>query len=63
MARQRAIAAAETAPTVVRRWWLGTNPDVRDPRTGVTVPRLKDVQAGQINPFLLAFLERTAAGP
>jgi len=63
MARQRAIAAAETAPAVVRRWWLGTNPDVRDPRTGITVPRLKDVQTGQINPFLLAFLERAAAGP
>jgi ATP-dependent Clp protease ATP-binding subunit ClpC len=58
MARQRTLVAAAPHPAIVRRWWLGDNPDVRDPRTGVTVPRLKEVQNGQIEPFLLAFLER-----
>ena len=57
-ARQR-VAGTRAAPTaVVRRWWLGDNADVRDPRTGVTLARLKDVLDGQIEPFLLAYLER-----
>jgi ATP-dependent Clp protease ATP-binding subunit ClpC len=60
IARQAGVAARPAA--IVRRWWLGDNPDVRDPRTGVTLSRLKDVLDGRIQPLLLAFLERPTAG-
>ena len=58
--RQKQVAnLQEKVPhSRVRRWWLGPQPHVRDPRTDVTVRRIKDVEAGLINPFLLAWLER-----
>lgn len=58
--RQKQVAdLQEKVPHArVRRWWLGPQPHVRDPRTDVTVRRIKDVEAGLINPFLLAWLER-----
>jgi MoxR-like ATPase/protein subunit release factor A len=43
---------------IVRRWWLGNQSDVRDPRTDVSVRRIKDVESGLIDAFLLAWLER-----
>ncbi|MFM8281955.1 MAG: hypothetical protein ACKOCW_00225, partial [Planctomycetaceae bacterium] len=58
IARQERGGARPAPVGIVRRWWLGDNPDVRDPRTGVTLSRLKDVLDGQIEPFLLAHLER-----
>jgi ATP-dependent Clp protease ATP-binding subunit ClpC len=56
--RRRRADAGEPPPTQVRRWWLGPNPSVRDPRTGVSEARLKDVFEGRISRFLVAFLER-----
>jgi ATP-dependent Clp protease ATP-binding subunit ClpC len=47
-----------TAYPIVRRWWLGKQSDVRDPRTNASVRRIKDVEAGRIDPFLLAWLEQ-----
>ncbi len=61
--RQKQVAnLQEQVPHArVRRWWLGPQPHVRDPRTDVTVRRIKDVEAGLINPFLIAWLERNDA--
>ena len=53
----RNTAGGNTHP-IVRRWWLGKQADVRDPRTEVAVRRLKDVESGLIDAFLLAWLER-----
>jgi ATP-dependent Clp protease ATP-binding subunit ClpC len=50
--------AERESPTIVRRWWLGSQPDVRDPRTNASVRRVKDVESGLIDVFLLAWLER-----
>ena len=62
MARQARLHAGVAPQEVVRRWWLGARPTVRDPRTGVTVSRLKDLFQGDIDLFLLAHLERRRAG-
>ena len=61
--RQKQMAnSQEKVPHArVRRWWLGSQPHVRDPRTDVTIRRIKDVEAGLINPFLLGWLERNDA--
>ena len=60
MARQSRLRAGAAPQEVVRRWWLGARPSVRDPRTGVTMSRIKDVLNGDIDRFLLAHLERRA---
>ncbi len=63
MARQDRLGAGAAPQEVVRRWWLGSKPSVRDPRTGVAVTRIKDVLQGDIDRFLLAYLQqRGAAG-
>lgn len=59
IARQDALHDKTDPPAIVRCWWLGANPDVRDPRTGIVVARIKDVQGGQIQP-LPARVSRTA---
>lgn len=51
-------ALARDAHPIVRRWWLGNQSDVRDPRTNVSIRRIKDVEAGLIDAFLLAWLGR-----
>ncbi len=58
--RQKQLASVnDTFPyDVIRRWWLGQQPHVRDIRTNVTIKRIKDVTSGQINPFLTAWLEK-----
>lgn len=62
--RQRALtqrdqeSIARDSHPIVRRWWLGNQSDVRDPRTNVLIRRVKDVEAGLIDAFLLAWLER-----
>jgi len=58
MARQTRLHAGAAAQEVVRRWWLGARPSVRDPRTGVTESRIKDLLRGDIDRFLVAHLER-----
>lgn len=58
MARQDRLHAGAAPQEVVRRWWLGSKPSVRDPRTGVAVARIKDVLQGDIDRFLLAYLEQ-----
>ena len=57
MLRQEGLRAGQPAPGVVRRWWMGARPSVRDPRTGASVARIKDVLAGDIDAFLVAYLE------
>jgi protein subunit release factor A len=47
----------ESGHEMVRRWWMGTGPQVRDPRTNVTIKKLKPVLSGNINPFLIGWLE------
>jgi ATP-dependent Clp protease ATP-binding subunit ClpC len=61
--RRRRADAGEPPPVHVRRWWLGPNPSVRDPRTGVSETRLKDAFEGRISRFLVAFLEGLLAPP
>jgi peptide chain release factor 2 len=61
MARQDRLHAGAAPQEVVRRWWLGSKPSVRDPRTGVAVARIKDVLQGDIDRFLLAYLEQRGA--
>jgi ATP-dependent Clp protease ATP-binding subunit ClpC len=61
MARQDRLHAGAAPQEVVRRWWLGARPTVRDPRTGVSSGRIKDVSSGDIDRFLVAHLERRAA--
>lgn len=63
IARQEELMQADgpeerESPTIVRRWWLGSQSDVRDPRTNASVRRVKDVESGLIDVFLLAWLER-----
>jgi ATP-dependent Clp protease ATP-binding subunit ClpC len=58
MARQERLHAGAVPQEVVRRWWLGARPTVRDPRTGVSSGRIKDVWSGDIDRFLVAHLER-----
>ncbi len=43
---------------IVRRWWLGSSPHVRDPRTDVSLKKIKQVIGGGINPFLIGWLEK-----
>ncbi|MFM7315595.1 MAG: AAA family ATPase [bacterium] len=43
---------------IVRRWWLGNSPHVRDPRTDVNLKKIKQVIGGGINPFLIGWLEK-----
>jgi hypothetical protein len=63
MIRQDRLHAGAAPQEMVRRWWLGSKPSVRDPRTGVAVARIKDVLQGDIDRFLLAYLQqRGAAG-
>jgi len=57
MDQSRTEVSRDSRP-IVRRWWLGNQSDVRDPRTDVSVRRIKDVESGLIDAFLLAWLER-----
>ena len=61
--RQERLRAGAAPQDIVRRWWMGSRPSVRDPRTGASASRVKDVLAGEIDAFLVAYLEaRRGAG-
>ena len=62
IARQEGLRAGAAPQATVRRWWFGPRPSVRDPRTGVSMSRIKDALQGDIDRFLVAHLERRGAG-
>jgi hypothetical protein len=61
IARQERLRAGAAPQVTVRRWWFGPRPSVRDPRTGVSMSRIKDALQGDIDRFLVAHLERRGA--
>jgi ATP-dependent Clp protease ATP-binding subunit ClpC len=47
----------------VRRYFMGKNARVEDPRTGEATPRIKDVFKGEIDSFIAAWISRPPDSP
>ncbi|HLJ81330.1 MAG TPA: AAA family ATPase, partial [Ktedonobacterales bacterium] len=58
----RAAAGTATAEEIARVYHLGRTQYVRDPRTGLRLNRPREVLAGALDSFLVAYLNRDANG-